>query len=51
MEGLKLAERQEYNNKKIALLVGTDNNFKFVAGMIKRLEDKLVAIETLFGCC
>ncbi|GFW70712.1 reverse transcriptase domain-containing protein [Trichonephila clavipes] len=51
LKGLKLADCYEFRNNKIVILVGADYYYDVVLNRIKRLNDKLVATETLFGWC
>ncbi|GFW72419.1 reverse transcriptase domain-containing protein [Trichonephila clavipes] len=51
LKGLKLADCYEFRNNKIVILVGADYYYGVVLNRIKRLNDKLVATETLFGWC
>ncbi|GFS89345.1 uncharacterized protein TNCV_3400091 [Trichonephila clavipes] len=48
LKGLKLADCYEFRNNKIVILVGADYYYDVVLNRIKRLNDKLVATETLF---
>ncbi|GFT91480.1 integrase catalytic domain-containing protein [Trichonephila clavipes] len=51
LKGLKLADCYEFRNNKIVILVGADYYYDVVLNRIKRLNDRLVATETLFGWC
>ncbi|GFT98235.1 reverse transcriptase domain-containing protein [Trichonephila clavipes] len=51
LKGLKLADCYEFRNNNIVILVGADYYYDVVLNRIKRLNDKLVATETLFGWC
>ncbi|GFR20411.1 DUF1758 domain-containing protein [Trichonephila clavata] len=52
--GLELADVPMVLDKgacEIGLLVGSDNYWKFVGNRIERLDESLVAVETIFGFC
>ncbi|GFR23821.1 integrase catalytic domain-containing protein [Trichonephila clavata] len=52
--GLELADVPVVLDKgacEIGLLVGSDNYWKFVGNRIERLDESLVAVETIFGFC
>ncbi|GFQ80376.1 uncharacterized protein TNCT_440441 [Trichonephila clavata] len=52
--GLALADVPVVLDKgacEIRLLVGSDNYWKFVGNRIERLDESLVAVETIFGFC
>ncbi|GFR15039.1 integrase catalytic domain-containing protein [Trichonephila clavata] len=52
--GLELADVPVVLDKgarEIGLLVGSDNYWKFVGYRIERLDESLVAVETIFGFC
>ncbi|GFQ74315.1 DUF1758 domain-containing protein [Trichonephila clavata] len=52
--GLELADVPVVLDKgacEIGLLFGSDNYWKFVGNKIERLDESLVAVETIFGFC
>ncbi|GFY46040.1 uncharacterized protein TNIN_17911, partial [Trichonephila inaurata madagascariensis] len=51
LKSLQLADSYEYKENKIVILIGSDFYFDVVTGRIKRLNNKLVASETIFGWC
>ncbi|GFY74989.1 uncharacterized protein TNIN_447271 [Trichonephila inaurata madagascariensis] len=51
LKSLQLADSYEYKENKIVILIGSDFHFQVVTGRIKRLDNKLVASETIFGWC
>ncbi|GFS32505.1 integrase catalytic domain-containing protein [Trichonephila inaurata madagascariensis] len=51
LKSLQLADSNEYKENKIVILIGSDFYFDVVTGRIKRLNNKLVASETIFGWC
>ncbi|GFY72540.1 reverse transcriptase domain-containing protein [Trichonephila inaurata madagascariensis] len=51
LKSLHLADSYEYKENKIVILIGSDFYFDVVTGRIKRLDNKLVASETIFGWC
>ncbi|GBN44277.1 hypothetical protein AVEN_211376-1 [Araneus ventricosus] len=51
LKGLQLADCVENKDKNISILIGADYYYEIVSGRLKRLNDKLVATETIFGWC
>ncbi|GBM11079.1 hypothetical protein AVEN_206495-1 [Araneus ventricosus] len=51
LKGLQLADRVENKDKNISILIGVDYYYEIVSGRLKRLNDKLVATETIFSWC
>ncbi|GBM01529.1 hypothetical protein AVEN_202404-1 [Araneus ventricosus] len=51
LKGLQLADCVENKDKNISILIGVDYYYEIVLGRLKRLNDKLVATETIFGWC
>ncbi|CAL1282487.1 unnamed protein product [Larinioides sclopetarius] len=51
LKNLQLADCVNYKDKNISILIGADYYYEIVTGRLKRLNDKLVATETIFGWC
>ncbi|XP_055948609.1 uncharacterized protein LOC129981696 [Argiope bruennichi] len=51
LKPLQLADIIDYRGKNISILIGVDYYYEIVSGRIKRLNNKLVTTETIFGWC
>ncbi|KAF8789814.1 hypothetical protein HNY73_007724 [Argiope bruennichi] len=51
LKHLQLADIIDNRGKNISILIGVDYYYEIVSGRIKRLNNKLVATETIFGWC
>ncbi|KAF8796336.1 hypothetical protein HNY73_000720 [Argiope bruennichi] len=51
LKGLQLADNIDNRDKNISILFGVAYYYEIVSGRIKRLNNKLVATETIFGWC